>query len=53
MTHTGDKFDIDGKHKPIWEHDGKKYIKHNGKLIEVVKRSTETMIYYVIKEEGK
>ena len=51
MTHTGDKFDIDGKRKPIWEHKGKTYIKYNGKIVEVVKRSTETMIYYVIKED--
>ena len=55
MKHTGDQYTyIEGNKrifKPVWEDaNGKRFIKIGGKAVEVVKESSEAMVYYKIKE---
>jgi hypothetical protein len=55
VKRTGDQYTyIDGNKrifKPIWEDEnGKKFIKTGGKLVEVIKVSSGSMVYYTIKQ---
>lgn len=55
MKRTGDQYTYEkrGKHyfQPIWEDkNGKRFIKTGGKLVEVIKVSNGSMVYYTIKQ---
>lgn len=55
MKRTGDLYTYEKGgaryFKPIWEDEnGKRFIKTGGKLVEVIKVSSGSMVYYTIKQ---